>query len=76
MTIQGEKKLEHMEEKENYHVMERRYGSFQRSLRIPETVDEKKSKLASTRAIESHPPQTGRGSKRTAQDRDQEKLAR
>lgn len=50
LTIQGEKKLEHEEEKENYHVMERRYGSFQRSLRIPDTVDEKKSKLASTRA--------------------------
>ena len=42
LTIQGEKKLEHEEEKENYHVMERRYGSFQRSLRIPDTVDEKK----------------------------------
>lgn len=30
------------EEKENYHVMERRYGSFQRCLRIPDTVDEAK----------------------------------
>jgi HSP20 family protein len=42
LTIQGEKKLDHEEEKENYHVMERRYGSFQRSLRIPDTVDEEK----------------------------------
>lgn len=42
LTIQGEKKLEFDEEKENYHVMERRYGSFQRSLRVPDTVDEGK----------------------------------
>jgi HSP20 family protein len=42
LTIQGEKRLEYDEEKENYHVMERRYGSFQRSLRIPDTVDEGK----------------------------------
>jgi HSP20 family protein len=42
LTIQGEKKLDYDEEKENYHVMERRYGSFQRSLRLPETVDDTK----------------------------------
>jgi HSP20 family protein len=42
LTIQGEKKLEYYEEKENYHVMERRYGSFQRSLRLPDTVDDNK----------------------------------
>ena len=42
MTVQGEKKLEREEEKENYHVMERRYGSFQRSLRIPDTADEER----------------------------------
>ena len=42
LTIQGEKRLEYDEEKENYHVMERRYGSFQRSLRLPDMVDEGK----------------------------------
>jgi HSP20 family protein len=42
LTIEGEKRLEHEEEKENYHVMERRYGGFQRSLRIPDTVNEGK----------------------------------
>lgn len=42
LTIEGEKKLEHEEEKENYHVMERRYGGFHRSLRIPDTVNEDK----------------------------------
>lgn len=42
LTIQGEKKVEYDEEKENYRVMERSYGSFQRSLRLPDTVDEDK----------------------------------
>lgn len=40
LTISGEKKFEKSEEKANFHVMERRYGSFQRTLRLPETVDE------------------------------------
>jgi HSP20 family protein len=42
LTIQGEKRLDYDEEKEDYHVMERRYGSFSRSLRVPDTVDEAK----------------------------------
>jgi hypothetical protein len=42
LTIRGEKKHEHDEEKENYRMMERRYGSFQRSLRLPDTVDQDK----------------------------------
>jgi HSP20 family protein len=40
LTIRGEKKLERDEEKENYRMMERRYGSFERSIRVPDTVDE------------------------------------
>ena len=31
LTIQGEKKVEYDEEKENYRVIERGYGSFQSS---------------------------------------------
>lgn len=42
LTIRGEKKFEHKEDKENFHVMERRYGSFQRMLRLPESVDDSK----------------------------------
>ena len=42
LTIRGEKKHEHDEEKENYRMTERRYGSFQRSVRLPDTVDEDK----------------------------------
>jgi len=39
LTIRGEKKLERKDEKENYHFMERSYGTFQRSLRLPFPVD-------------------------------------
>ncbi len=42
LTIQGEKKQEKKEEKENYRFVERRYGSFSRSLRIPNGVDANK----------------------------------
>jgi HSP20 family protein len=39
LTIQGEKKQEKEEEKENYRFVERRYGSFTRSVRVPSGVD-------------------------------------
>lgn len=39
LTIKGEKKFEEEKKDENYYMMERRYGSFQRSLRVPETID-------------------------------------
>lgn len=38
LTIRGEKKVEKKEEKENYHVVERSYGQFQRSIRVPHSV--------------------------------------
>lgn len=40
LTLSGEKKQERDEEKDSYHVTERRYGSFTRSIPIPERVDE------------------------------------
>lgn len=40
MTLKGEKKYEHKEEKEDTHVMERRYGAFQRIMTLPDSVDE------------------------------------
>ena len=40
LTIKGEKKIVTKEDKDDYHMMERRYGSFQRSMRLPDTVDE------------------------------------
>jgi len=38
MTIKGEKKKETEEKDENYHRIERHYGSFERSFRVPDTV--------------------------------------
>ena len=43
LSLRGEKKSEHTGERENYHVMERSYGSFQRSIRLPETINEDKA---------------------------------
>jgi HSP20 family protein len=44
LTIRGEKKEEREEREEggSYYVSERRYGSFQRSFRIPEGIDHDK----------------------------------
>jgi len=42
LTIKGEKKTEHEEKKENYYVSERSFGSFERALRLPDTLDESK----------------------------------
>lgn len=39
LTIKGEKSEEKQEEKKDYHLSERRYGSFQRSFRVPDGVD-------------------------------------
>lgn len=39
LTIKGEKKAEREEKEENYHLVERSYGSFSRSLAMPAAVD-------------------------------------
>ena len=39
LTIKAERKFEDEEKKDNYHRVERRYGSFQRVFTLPETVD-------------------------------------
>jgi HSP20 family protein len=39
LTISGERKAEHMQSKEGYHRVERAFGSFSRSLTLPEGVD-------------------------------------
>ena len=41
-TIQGEKKFEHEEEKDDYQRMEHYYGSYQRSMNLPDSIDEEK----------------------------------
>jgi HSP20 family protein len=42
LTVRGEKKSEREEKKENYYLAERSFGSFERSLRLPETLDDSK----------------------------------
>ncbi|MFN9090623.1 MAG: Hsp20/alpha crystallin family protein [Alphaproteobacteria bacterium] len=42
LTIRGEKKAEHEERKDNYHVSERRFGGFSRSFLLPRGVDREK----------------------------------
>ncbi|MBI1732311.1 MAG: Hsp20/alpha crystallin family protein [Gammaproteobacteria bacterium] len=39
LCIKGEKKEETEEKKKDYYLSERRYGSFERSFEVPETVD-------------------------------------
>jgi HSP20 family protein len=42
LTVKGEKKQEKEDKGENYHRIERSYGSFQRSFHIPEKVKTEK----------------------------------
>lgn len=39
LTVKGERKLEKEEKEENFHRIERRYGSFFRAFTLPNTVD-------------------------------------
>ena len=42
LTVTGERKFEKEEKEENFHRIERRYGSFTRTFRLPSTVDSEK----------------------------------
>jgi len=46
LSISGERKEEEERKAENYLVKERRYGSFSRSMTLPEGVDESKIKAS------------------------------
>jgi HSP20 family protein len=39
LTVKGERKFEAEEKEENFHRIERRYGSFYRAFTLPSTVD-------------------------------------
>jgi HSP20 family protein len=41
LTLRGERKSANEENKDNYHRIERTYGSFERTFRVPEGVTEK-----------------------------------
>src|SRR5690349_8527984 len=42
LTVRGERKFENEEKEENFHRIERRYGSFTRSFTLPNTVNGEK----------------------------------
>ncbi len=42
LTVSGERKFEKEEKEENFHRIERRFGSFTRTFRLPSTVDSEK----------------------------------
>lgn len=46
LILQGERKMEADVKEENYHRVERSYGAFSRSFRMPHTVDSTKIKAA------------------------------
>lgn len=39
LTVRGERKFEKEEKEENFHRIERRYGTFYRAFTLPQTVD-------------------------------------
>jgi HSP20 family protein len=51
LTIKGEKKEEKEEKKKDYYLSERRYGSFERRLQIPEGVDPDKIEASFNKGV-------------------------
>ena len=51
LTLKGEKKSEHEETKNDYHLTERSYGSFQRSFQVPDTIDADKVKAGFEKGV-------------------------
>ena len=39
LTVKGQKEEDKVEKKEDFHLRERRFGSFSRSVRVPDMVD-------------------------------------
>lgn len=51
LTIKGEKKAETETKEKDYYFSERRYGSFVRSLRLPDSIDESKIKATFDKGV-------------------------
>ena len=51
LTLKGQKKSEREEQEEDYHLMERSYGSFQRSFQFGDTVDSENVKASFEKGI-------------------------
>lgn len=51
LTIKGEKKEEKEEKKKDYYLKERRFGSFQRSFALPDSVDPDKIEASFNKGV-------------------------
>jgi len=51
LTVRGERKLESETKEENYHRIERRYGSFTRSFTLPNTVNPEEVKASYAKGV-------------------------
>jgi HSP20 family protein len=51
LTVRGERKLEKETKEENYHRIERSYGSFTRSFSLPNTVNSEDVKAAYSKGV-------------------------
>ncbi len=51
LTLRGERKQEKDLKKENYHRIERYYGTFQRSFSLPHTINQEKVKASCERGV-------------------------
>ncbi len=51
LTIRGEKKVEKDEKKNNYRLVERSYGLFERSIVLPSGIDTSKVKAKMTKGV-------------------------
>lgn len=51
LILRGERKLDQSIKKENYHRIERYYGSFQRTFALPLTIDQDKVKASCDKGV-------------------------
>ncbi|HET6419353.1 MAG TPA: Hsp20/alpha crystallin family protein [Geobacteraceae bacterium] len=51
LVLRGERKHDQEIQKENYHRIERLYGTFQRSFSLPHTVDQEKVKASCDKGV-------------------------
>lgn len=51
LTIKGEKRVEEERKQENHHVVERSYGSFARSMRLPAGIDQSQVRASFERGV-------------------------
>ncbi len=70
LIVAGERKMEKEVKEENYHRIERSYGSFHRSFTLPHTVDRENIKASlQGRRAQGGPPEKGGGQAQADQDR-------